>query len=713
MQQDPEGLEGLAWPPARLGEAIELLARRAGLLPGPVEAPAPPDNLDQADEATLGQWVDRVAAQLGIEAEPVASAFAEVARMVRRAAPAILRLPRDDADVAPRFLALLAGGERLTLIGADLQARRVPAQVVEDAMCRDLVAARVGPVEQLLADAGVPERRRERARRAIVQEQLSAARVAGGWILRLSPAAGMWQQAVEARIYRPLLVLLGATLGEQLLSLVSWWVVGRSALTGQFDPAWIMAWGLTLFSMIPLQLLVSSSQSSFSVGLGGILKQRLLYGALKLAPDAVRHQGMGQFIARINQSEAVESMGFSGGLLTVVSIVQLATAFGVLALGAGGWIHAGLLFLWTAATVLAGWQYYRYSVSWMNRYNAMSNNLAERMVGHRTRLAQEDHRRWHVEEDQELDLYMRLSERHDRAGIVLAAIPSSWLVAGLAGIAFPLLAGQQTLTGLAVSVGGVLLAHQALSEIVGGMESLVGAALAWQQVAPLFQAAAEPEDAHSPALLPQSDARDKTQPLLLATGVDFRYRPQGQLVLRGCDLRIQPGDRVLLEGPSGGGKTTMAAVLAGLRAPEAGLLLLWGYDHHSLGPRRWRQRVAVAPQFHENHVFTETMAFNLLMGRRWPPGDDDLAEAEAICRELGLGDLLDRMPSGMQQMVGESGWQLSHGERSRVFIARALLQKADLIIMDESFGALDPENLQRALRCAIERSPTLLVIAHP
>jgi ATP-binding cassette subfamily B protein len=153
--------------------------------------------------------------------------------------------------------------------------------------------------------------------------------------------------------------------------------------------------------------------------------------------------------------------------------------------------------------------------------------------------------------------------------------------------------------------------------------------------------------------------------------------------------------------------------MAGLNVPESGLLLLQGADRHSLGPEAWRKRVATAPQFHENHILTETFAFNLLMGCQWPPCAEDLEEAETVCRELGLGDLLDRMPAGFQQMVGESGWRLSHGECSRVYIARALLQKADLIILDESFAALDPENLHRALSCVIRRANTLLVIAHP
>ena len=64
-------------------------------------------------------------------------------------------------------------------------------------------------------------------------------------------------------------------------------------------------------------------------------------------------------------------------------------------------------------------------------------------------------------------------------------------------------------------------------------------------------------------------------------------------------------------------------------------------------------------------------------------------------------------------MVGENGWQLSHGERSRLFIARTILQGADMIVLDESFGALDPVNLERALRSVLQRAPTLVVIAHP
>jgi len=91
----------------------------------------------------------------------------------------------------------------------------------------------------------------------------------------------------------------------------------------------------------------------------------------------------------------------------------------------------------------------------------------------------------------------------------------------------------------------------------------------------------------------------------------------------------------------------------------------------------------------------------------------DLEECETVCRELVLGELNDRMPVGMLQMVDESGWQLSDGELSRLYIARAIFQNADLVALDESFAALDPENLRRALTCVLNQASPMLVIAHP
>ncbi len=146
------------------------------------------------------------------------------------------------------------------------------------------------------------------------------------------------------------------------------------------------------------------------------------------------------------------------------------------------------------------------------------------------------------------------------------------------------------------------------------------------------------------------------------------------------------------------------------RAATSGQVLMRGLDRTTVGSARWQRQIAT--QFHDNHVLSGSLAFNLLMGRAWPPAPGDRREAEAVCRELGLGSMIDRMPSGLDQVVGETGWQLSHGERSRVFLARALLQRAELVVLDETFGALDPLTLQRCLEVVRRRAPALVVIAH-
>ncbi len=233
-------------------------------------------------------------------------------------------------------------------------------------------------------------------------------------------------------------------------------------------------------------------------------------------------------------------------------------------------------------------------------------------------------------------------------------------------------------------------------------------------MAELFHAGAGEEAAPASSLLPMNPRPRPGSgvPLVDARGLHFRYRREGAPVLDGADLAILPGERVLLEGASGGGKSTLASLLVGLRTPQAGLLLLGGLDRHDhrrrLAPPGHRG-AAVPREPHPVGLAGLQPAARARMAR---PGAD-LAEAAQLCRELGLGDLLERMPGGLMQLVGETGWQLSHGERSRVFLARALLQRAPLTVMDESFAALDPETLALCLRCVQQRAQTLVVIAHP
>jgi ABC-type multidrug transport system fused ATPase/permease subunit len=112
------------------------------------------------------------------------------------------------------------------------------------------------------------------------------------------------------------------------------------------------------------------------------------------------------------------------------------------------------------------------------------------------------------------------------------------------------------------------------------------------------------------------------------------------------------------------------------------------------------------PAAERNHLLLAPLAMNVLLGRAWPAGSDDLEQAYQVCVELGLGPLLERMPGGMAQLVGETGWQLSAGERSLVFLARALLTDppVPLPVPAHALDALDPVSRAAVLRVALQRA---------
>lgn len=706
-------LSNFAWSASKLGEAIEAVARKSGLSRRNIEAPNPSSSIIGTGGAALGRWVETTAELLGLEAEPVETTHIEAESFVRTAAPAIVPLP---GKPAKGYLALLASkGRDAVILAPDLSTRRVRAKLVAAALTADLEAPLAPAVEDLLRRAGVARRRFQQARARMLGERLSRARIPGGWLLRLRPGANFLEQIRFARLPRHLSKLAFYYALQYFLGLLAWWILGKAALGDQLDRGWLIAWAMLLLTAVPFRLFATWAQGLFAISAGSLLKQRLLYGALRLEPEEVRREGAGQMMGRVIESSAVESLALSGGFLGLVAGIELIMAAVVLSFGAAGTLHVLTLGVWMAIAALISWRYFASRRRWTSSRLAMTNDLIERMVGHRTRLAQQSPEAWHEGEDQTCERYLELSGAMDRAATLHMSVARGWLLIGIGGLVPAFIAAGISPAQIAISLGGILLASRALMKMTQSIVSLMSAAIAWQQVAPLFQAAAREQGELPAAAMLNLDTSEQArgQITLEAHDVVFGYSERGEPALRGCNLAIRKGDRILLKGSSGSGKSTFASLLTGLRVPQSGLLLLGGLDHRSLGSSIWRQRVAAAPQFHENHVLTGTFAFNLLMGRGWPPTQKDFEEAENICRELGLSNLLERMPAGLLQMVGETGWQLSHGERSRLYMARALLQNADVVILDESFAALDPENLRQCLQCVLRRASTLLVVAHP
>jgi ATP-binding cassette subfamily B protein len=344
---------------------------------------------------------------------------------------------------------------------------------------------------------------------------------------------------------------------------------------------------------------------------------------------------------------------------------------------------------------------------------SLTTDMVERMIGHRTRLVQQTLRSWHDGEDESVVTYGQNSRSVDRWTATLRALPRLYYVLSIVSLFF-VIVSSPTQVALALSIGGMTLGMASLSALVDLVLNVGGLYALWSAIQPVVKDAAAQPTLHGARLegAESGSASGSGTNVVELRGVRFGYPSRSRPVLDDVTLRIAAGERVLIEGPSGGGKTTLAALVTGMRLPDSGLVLVRGLDQHSIREDELRRVIASAPQFYKNHVFAGSLAFNLLLGRSWPPTAEDLREALGVARALGLGPMLSRMPAGIYQQVGATGWQLSHGEKSRVYLARTLLQRSELLVLDETFGALDPDTLKQCMDVVLERARTLVVITH-
>ena len=128
--------------------------------------------------------------------------------------------------------------------------------------------------------------------------------------------------------------------------IAAWIAIGQGALSGRIDFGWLAAWACLLATMIPLRALTTWSQGMLAIGAGGLLKQRLLAGALTLDPDVMRKEGAGELLGRVNEGEQLEALALSGGLLSLLAVFELAVTAFIIAGGPSASLQLPAFLIW-------------------------------------------------------------------------------------------------------------------------------------------------------------------------------------------------------------------------------------------------------------------------------------------------------------------------------------------------------------------------------
>jgi subfamily B ATP-binding cassette protein MsbA len=189
--------------------------------------------------------------------------------------------------------------------------------------------------------------------------------------------------------------------------------------------------------------------------------------------------------------------------------------------------------------------------------------------------------------------------------------------------------------------------------------------------------------------------------------VSFSYTEDEQ-VLDGLSFSVEKGEFVAFVGQSGAGKSTIVSLLLRLYDHDSGGIRSNGVPIKEYDLKQWRERIAVVRQ--QPFIFNDTLERNVTIGNR----DASRRDVEHVCEIAKVNEFINELPNGYDSQLGDDGVRLSGGQRQRIALARALLKRADFLVLDEATSDLD-SNLEREVQAAIEsmdREYGIISIAH-
>lgn len=358
-----------------------------------------------------------------------------------------------------------------------------------------------------------------------------------------------------------------------------------------------------------------------------------------------------------------------------------------------------------------------YMVRIMSRKLRKSSENIQQSIGDITKVTQEATDGQRVvkafnAQEQEIEVFNQANNRNRQQAMkqIVASAGGTFVLEVVAGIAIGAViylallqsaAGEFTTGGFVAYLTALLVLMPAAKRL-SGVNQMLQAGIAASNSA--FKLLDQEPERDTGTL-----ERDRVQGSIQYKGVIFGYEGADDAAVENISFNVESGQIIALVGASGSGKTTIANLLARFYTVSNGEILIDGVNINDFRLQNLRHHLAIVSQ--ETMLFDDTIRNNIAYGHA---AEVDPERLNAAASAAHVTEFVDKLPQGMDTLVGEKGLRLSGGQRQRIAIARAIYKNAPILIMDEATSALDTES-ERHVQAAIEaltENRTTLVIAH-
>jgi len=480
------------------------------------------------------------------------------------------------------------------------------------------------------------------------------------------------------------------------------------------DRAGILRWAALMAAIAFLEVFLAFGRrmllTVLSTGLETSLRDDLYAQLQRLDVGFHDRWQSGQLLSRAMTDLSVlrRFIGF-GAIFFILIVVQVMAIFGVLLA-----LHPGLALLTFAATIPVLLLCHRFEIRYMrivrriqDQTGDLTTTIEEGAKGIRVLKAfgrgDVAFAGYQAQAQQIHDTQMERITLHTRFVWVLALIPNVTLTFVLLAGVLAVGSGGLTLGGLVAFVSYVLMLTFPL-EILAWIMALAGEAeSAAVRVYEVFDTEPTIQDR------PDAVALDDVRGDIRFEAVSFTYEGSERTVLSDIDLTVSAGEVIAVVGATGSGKTTLVTLLTRLYDPTAGRITLDGHDLRDVTVNSLRRHVGFA--FEEPSLFSASVRENLLMGK------PDATEAEVLAAlEVAQADFALDLPWGLDTRIGEQGLSLSGGQRQRLALARAVIGRPRVLVLDDPLSAVDVHTeaaAQAALRPLLEGCTVFIVVHRP